>query len=270
MSDPILSRNNVVIEGEGSQTLIFAHGFGFDQRTWRFTQPELAKNYRTVLFDHVGSGRSRLSTYIPERYASASDYARDVLEICGALDIRDAIFIGHSFSGMVGAAAAIREPERFSHLIMIGANARFINDPPDYEGGFERSDILDLMALMDRNIVEWANFLAPVAMGSATDPEFARELTDSFCSAPPSVLRHFAEVVFFGDNRAMLPQCPASTLLLQCRDDAFVPASTVEFMQSLIPDCHTRYIEANGHCPHVSHPRETIDLISDYLSANRA
>ena len=38
-------------------------------------------DFRTILFDHVGAGRSDLSAYDPEKYASLTGYAEDVIEI---------------------------------------------------------------------------------------------------------------------------------------------------------------------------------------------
>ena len=57
----VLTRNNVTVSGAGTQTIIFAHGFGCDQHMWRFVAPAFADRYRVVLFDHVGAGASDLS-----------------------------------------------------------------------------------------------------------------------------------------------------------------------------------------------------------------
>src|SRR3954452_1564690 len=93
----VLERNNVSVTGnpEG-RPMIFAHGFGCDQNMWRFVAPSFEADHRVVLFDHVGAGGSDLSAYDPDRYASLDGYAQDVLEICRALDLRDAVFVGHS------------------------------------------------------------------------------------------------------------------------------------------------------------------------------
>jgi sigma-B regulation protein RsbQ len=40
---------------------VFAHGFGCDQNMWRFVAPAFEADFTTVLFDHVGAGRSDLS-----------------------------------------------------------------------------------------------------------------------------------------------------------------------------------------------------------------
>src|SRR3954451_9061714 len=102
----VRERNNIHVKGQGSQPMIFAHGFGCDQAMWRYVAPAFEARYRTVLFDHVGSGGSDLSAYDEERYATLHGYARDVVEICEALDLRDVVFVGHSVSAMVGVLAA--------------------------------------------------------------------------------------------------------------------------------------------------------------------
>lgn len=265
MNNSVVSRNNVHIAGAGATTMVFAHGFGCDQRMWRFVAPEFSKRYRTILFDYVGSGDSNIGAYDSLRYGSIDGYSDDLLEVCDALDIRDAVFVGHSFSGMVGINAAIREPDRFSRLVLVCPNARFLNDPPGYIGGFERNDIIELLALMDRNMVSWANFLAPVAMKNDDRPELTEELTATFCAGDPYILRHFAEVVFFGDHRHFLPRCPVPALILQCQEDAIAPLSSGAFIHNALPGSTLRIMSAHGHCPHLSDPDETIHLINDYL-----
>jgi pimeloyl-ACP methyl ester carboxylesterase len=52
----------------------------------------------------------------------------DVLAICRELNLQNVIFVGHSVSAMIGALAAIQEPERFDRLVLIGPSPRYIND----------------------------------------------------------------------------------------------------------------------------------------------
>ena len=59
----VLARNNVKVFGRGTQPMLFAHGFGCDQNMWRFVTPAFEDDYRIVLFDYVGSGKSDLGAY---------------------------------------------------------------------------------------------------------------------------------------------------------------------------------------------------------------
>src|ERR1051325_599249 len=262
----VLRRNNVKVSGRGTQPLLFAHGFGCDQSMWRFVPPAFEQDYRIVLFDYVGSGKSDAGAWNPQRYSTLDGYAQDVLEICEALDLRDVTFVGHSVSSMVGVLAANRQPERFRHLIMVGPSPRYINDT-GYVGGFERADIEGLLDLMDKNYIGWANFLAPVVMKNDERPELTKELHDSFCSTDPVITRRFAETTFFADNRADLPHLRVPSLILQCSEDAIAPADVGRYLHRNLPQSTFRMMKATGHCPHVSHPEETIEAIQSYLSS---
>jgi sigma-B regulation protein RsbQ len=262
----VLVRNNVKVAGHGKQPMLFAHGFGCDQNMWRFVAPAFADDYRLVLFDYVGSGKSDLSAYDAERYATLDGYAQDVLDVMHALDLRDVVFVGHSVSAMVGVLAARREPERFATLIMIGPSPRYLNDPPDYSGGFERSDIEGLLDTMDKNYIGWANYLAPAIMANAERPELGQELTESFCSTDPVIARRFAEATFFADNRRDLAELRVPSLILQCSEDIIAPNEVGEYVHRELPGSTLRLMQATGHCPHMSAPEETIALMREYLS----
>lgn len=263
----VVKKNNVRLSGRADgQAMVFAHGFGCDQNMWRFVAPAFEDDYRVVLFDYVGSGKSDLSAYDAQRYSTLDGYAQDVLDICAALDLRDVIYVGHSVSSMVGVLAANREPERFSRLIMVGPSPRYINDA-GYVGGFERADIEGLLDLMDKNYIGWANFLAPVVMKNDERPELTQELNDSFCSTDPRITRRFAETTFFSDNRADLPRLRVPSLIMQCSEDSIAPVEVGNYLHRALPQSTFRMLKATGHCPHVSHPEETIEAIRTYLAA---
>ncbi|HET7434442.1 MAG TPA: alpha/beta hydrolase [Thermoanaerobaculia bacterium] len=262
----VLTRNHVNVSGNGTQPIVFAHGFGCDQNMWRYVTPAFEQEYKIVLFDYVGSGKADRAAYDADRYSTLDGYATDVLEICAALDLHDVIFVGHSVSSMIGVLAANREPERFSRLIMVGPSPRYVNDD-GYTGGFERRDIEGLLDLMDKNYIGWANFLAPVIMKNDDRPELTNELNASFCSTDPKIARRFAETTFFADNRADVAQLTVPSLIMQCSEDAIAPIEVGNYLHRNIPSSTLRLLKATGHCPHVSHPEETIDVIRKYLAA---
>jgi sigma-B regulation protein RsbQ len=262
---PVVRRNNVRVFGNGTQPMMFAHGFGCDQNMWRLVTPAFENDFRIVLFDYVGAGRSDLSAYDSGRYSRLEGYAEDILEICRALSLEDVILIGHSVSSMIAALAAIADPDRFASVIMVGPSPRYINDT-DYVGGFDKRDIEELLDTMERNYIGWANFLAPVLMQNADRPELTQELTESFCSTDPRVARRFAEVTFFSDNRDDLAKVPVPVLVMQCSEDLIAPTSVGEYVARNVPRADLRMLRATGHCPHMSHPEETAQVIREFLA----
>jgi sigma-B regulation protein RsbQ len=265
MAKTISERNNVRVFGKGAQPMLFAHGFGCDQNMWRFITPAFENDYKIILFDYVGAGKSDISAYNPERYSSLQGYATDIEEICEELNLKDVIIVAHSVSAMIALLAALQQPAYFSKIIMIGPSPCYINDD-DYTGGFERKDIEGLLETMEKNYIGWANFLAPEIMGNKDRPALGNELSESFCSTDPVIARRFAEATFFSDNRQDLKKNKIPALILQCSDDIIAPTPVGEYLSNNLPNSTLKIMKATGHCPHMSEPAETIALIKEYLA----
>jgi sigma-B regulation protein RsbQ len=244
--------------------MVFAHGFGCDQNMWRYVVPRFEDDFRVVTFDHVGAGGSDLSAYDAERYGSLDAYAADVLEICRELDLREVIFVGHSVSAMIGALAAIAEPERFAKLVFVGPSPRYIDDG-SYVGGFAEEDIVELLDSLESNYLGWSSAMAPVIMGNPDRPELGEELTVSFCQTDPEIARRFARVTFLSDNRADLTRVTTPTLILQCTNDVIAPLAVGEYVRDAMPNSTLVLLEATGHCPNLSAPDETADAIAAFV-----
>ena len=264
----VLRRNNVKVVGNPTgRSIIFAHGFGCDQNMWRFVAPAFEDRYQTVLFDYVGAGGSDPAAYDPARYGTLDGYARDVLDICEALDVDDAVVVGHSVSAMIGVLAAAAAPDRFGALVLIGPSPRYIDDDDGYVGGFTDEDIEGLLASLDSNYLGWSTTMAPVIMANPDRPALGAELTSSFCRADPEIQRRFARATFLSDNRQDLEQVTVPTLVLQCTDDVLAPDSVGAYVHQHLPRSRFVKLRATGHCPNLSAPQETIDAITAFLDS---
>ena len=261
-----MRRNNVRVLGRGDRPMLFAHGFGCDQNLWRLVVPAFADSYQVVLFDHVGAGRSDLSAFDRQKYATLDGYATDVLEICRELQLHDVIFVGHSVSAMIGILAANREPQRFAALVLVGPSPRYIDDA-DYVGGFSREDIESLLGSLDSNYLGWSSAMAPAIMGNPDRPYLGEELTNSFCRTDPEIASHFARVTFFSDNRQDLGAVDTPTLVLQCSDDIIAPRAVGEYVHRRVPGSRFVMMKATGHCPNLSAPDETVQEIRTFLQS---
>jgi sigma-B regulation protein RsbQ len=246
--------------------MIFAHGFGCDQNMWRFVAPAFEDDYRVVLFDYVGHGRSDRSSFDASRYATLEGYADDLLAICRELDLTDAVFVGHSVSAIIGVLAARKEPARFERLVLIGPSPRYVNEG-DYVGGFTRADIDGLLDFLDSNHLGWSSAMAPAIMGNPQRPELGAELANSFCRTDPEVAKQFARVTFLSDNREDLRTVTARSLIIQCRHDTIAPVCVGQFVQNQIAGSELVILEVSGHCPHLSAPEETIAAIKLFLAS---
>lgn len=246
---------------QGSGLMVFAHGFGCDQTIWEHVVPAFRGNFQTLLYDHVGCGQSDLSAWSAERYADFTGYANDLIDILEAFADQPVTYVGHSVAGAIGITAAVARPDLFRQLVLIGPSPRYVDDLPDYQGGYSRQDIYALLQMMELNHFEWAGFLAPRVMGNPDRPELAEDLKRRLSSANPQISRQFAEVTFLSDIRSQLPNVTVPTDILYCEQDVVVPVAAIEHLAMHIPGCRAWLLDASGHYPHMSHPESVIEAI---------
>lgn len=262
----IRKRNNVKVSGnDNSPTLILAHGFGCDQNMWRFMLPTLEKKYQIVLFDYVGSGNSLLTDYSTEKYSSLEGYADDIIDIIDDLKLSNVTIIGHSVSSTIASIVSLKIPELIANIVMVCPSPCFLNFPPDYEGGFEKSDLEELIQLMDKNYIGWANYLAPLVMGSSQSKELIAELSGSFCSTDPLIAKNFAKATFFSDYRHILKGVACETLILQSSSDSLAHERIGEYMANKINNSQLEVIQAEGHCLHMTNYEDITPVIVEFL-----
>ena len=264
----IIQRNNVhclPAAAHDTPTLVYGHGFGCNKDMWSRVTPAFTPAYRQVLFDYVGSGESDASTFDPVRYGRLQGYVDDLLEVCDALALSgDLTFVGHSISCSIGILAAIRRPQLFSRLILLGPSPCFLNDNADYRGGFERQDLEGLLELMAHNYIGWAKQFAPL-VSAADESAVTTQLSDSFCSTDPLMARTFAQATFLSDIRPALPSCPVPSLILHHQRDALVPGAVADYLHKALADSRLEILDVSGHCAHMSHPELVSAAMHRYL-----
>lgn len=263
----IYKRNSIRVEGnqESTQTMIFAHGFGTDQRVWQKIVPAFFQNYRIVLYDNVGAGHSDLNCYRSEKYLSLDAYADDLLEICEELKLKNAVFVGHSVSGMVGLIASLNAPGLFSKIILIGASPRYLNDK-NYLGGFRQQDLDNLYSQMAANYVEWVSGFSKIAMRNEDKPDLSKQFENTLLSLRPDIAIEVARSIFQSDFRLILKFVEDDVLIIQSQKDIAVPQEVAEYLHSKIKGSKLVTVNAEGHYPHLSAPEEVIRAIKWFLS----
>jgi sigma-B regulation protein RsbQ len=244
---------------------MLAHGFGCDQNMWRFMLPSLEKQYQVVLFDYVGSGNSVLTNYTTEKYSSLEGYAADIIDIIDELKLENVTIIGHSVSSIIASIAYLKIPDVITSIIMVCPSPCFLNFPPEYEGGFEKSDLEELIQLMDKNYIGWANYLAPLVMGSSQSPELIAELSGSFCSTDPVIAKNFAKATFFSDYRHILKDISCPSLILQSSSDSLANESVGKYMANNIINSELEVVKAEGHCLHMTNHEDIVPIILQFI-----
>ncbi|HSI41623.1 MAG TPA: alpha/beta hydrolase [Xanthobacteraceae bacterium] len=253
------------ITGSGTRVIVLAHGFGTDQSAWNGLRPWLDQHFRVVSFDLAGAGPEGFRTYDRERYGSLFGYVDDLLEILREQDIQRCIYLGHSVSCMIGAAAAVAQPDPFERLIMLGGSPRYLNDDP-YVGGFEQSDLDGLYDGMAANFQAWGAGFVPAVVGVPDN-----EAVDEFCRTlflmRPDIALATSRTIFQSDMRSLAARLERPTHILQTRKDMAVPLAVAQWLERHIEHATLDVIDAEGHVPHMTAAAEVRRALESRLFA---
>lgn len=103
-------------------TLVFLHYFGGSAQSWREVSDALESDFYCLAPDLRGFGKSQDAMSF-----EIEDYARDVINLTDALDVKNYILIGHSMGGKIALEIAAQSPKALRSLIL------FAPSPPTPE-----------------------------------------------------------------------------------------------------------------------------------------
>ena len=263
--DPI-KRNNVSVSGNlaAGQSIVFVHGFGTDQHAWEAVAKAFSRDFRIVLLDNVGAGASAPEAFVQHRYLNLQQYAKDLIEVCQALEIEQAIVVGHSVGGMIALLAALEAPVLFAKLVLLGSSPRYL-DEAGYQGGFSKADIANVYDSVVADYSAWVDSIAPLAMMNADRPQLTRHFSDSLKAIPKDRALTILCAILQSDHRQSLHQLEIPTLIVQTASDYAVPLAIGEYLQQHIPNSHLAVIDAEGHLPHVSVPEKVLAAMMPFI-----
>lgn len=100
----------------GGLTFFFIHGLGSSQNYYFPVLPFLTPKHRCITADTYGSGRSPYT----DQSVSIGSIAVDVIGILDALNVPQAVVVGHSMGGLVVTLLGSEHADRVKGIVAIG------------------------------------------------------------------------------------------------------------------------------------------------------
>jgi pimeloyl-ACP methyl ester carboxylesterase len=256
---PLARRHRARLVGSGDDLIVFSHGFGSDQSAWKALIDQFPPRFTAISYDLPGAGPLLPEHFDPGAYAALTDYADDLIALLDEIGVERCIYVGHSVSGMIGVLAGVAAPERFRQLVLINGSPRYLNDA-GYHGGFAREDLDGLFGAMAANYAAWVAGFAPLVVGEEV-PRAVEAFSAGLLAMRPDVTLRVARTIFESDYRELLPALTVPTLLVHSRNDVAVPRAVADYLRSHIRGSDLVWIEADGHLPHLTAPRQLYEAI---------
>ncbi|KAJ1384114.1 Alpha/Beta hydrolase fold [Sesbania bispinosa] len=225
-----------------------------------------ALNARTI-----GSGKETIvlykSLYNHTKYTSYEPFADDLITVMDEMDLKYITFVGHSMSAMIGCIASIKRPDLFKRLILLCASPRYVNTD-DYEGGFERSNIENLISTIEFHFENWVSAYGPIAVDpndAVSIDKFQNCLKSMGCEVAVSL----AKTVFFSDYREMVKEVQIPCTIIQSSNDVAVPLSVGHYLKNKINKglSTLEFIDMNGHFPQLTAHLKLVEVLNSVVGS---
>ena len=217
------------------QPVLFSHGWPLSAEAWEDQMVFLgARGYRCIAHDRRGHGRSSQ----PWSGNEMNTYADDLAELVAALDLKDAIHIGHSTGGGEVARYIGRHgTRRVARAVLIGAVPPLMLKTAANPSGLpmEAFDQIRAGVLADRSQF-FKDLSAPFYGANRPNAKVSQGLRDSFWlqgmwagfKGVIDCIKAFSETDFTED----LKKFDVPTLILHGDDDQIVPIGASALLSS--------------------------------------
>jgi pimeloyl-ACP methyl ester carboxylesterase len=261
------------VKGEGFP-LVMIQGAGGYLEGWDPRLVEgLSKQFKLVLFDNRGAGRTETSN----REYTIRLFADDTAGLMNALGISKAHVLGISMGGAVAQELVLNYPEKVSKLVLCSTYSQW---RPTQEQSVLVSDLS--MEELIKKVLSLpfasdypSDFVRknPLVVFSFTsdfvreNPDLANHLLQPGMEHPPSKenLNRVIDAIFKFNTQGRLQQIKVPTLVLHGKRDVTCYPKDGSFLAEAIPNAKLVYLEKSNHML-AEEMNKVISTITDFLA----
>ena len=242
--------------GSGSRTIVAHGGWVGSGELWQQPFEALSRHWRTVTYDHRGTG----ATVNRAQAITFELLVTDLFRVLDTLDIRSCVLAGESSGACIVLEAALRQPRRFSGLVLVDGR---------YQGGksagatrFIEGCKANFEATMDMFVNACAS-----EVDCAAERHWGKQIVMRSSGPAAIQLKECLEPVQLEDR---ISQIQIPTLLIHGRRDVITPLASSEALAQQIPTNKLVIIEDAGHVPTLTRPAQVVSAIEEYFAINHA
>jgi pimeloyl-ACP methyl ester carboxylesterase len=234
--------------GRGDRVLVAHGGWIGSWELWQ-QQAELLsrEGWRVVSYDHRGAGQSLAAP----GDISLEALVDDLLAVLDHRGIERCVLAGESMGSAVALTAALRAPERFDGLVLVGGSALWTR--------LQLAPFLWNLRLAYRLTLR--GFIRLAVPEKDTGRQIRRWGRSILAQADRRAARALVATMIGTDLRPRLREVRVPALVIHGSRDLIVPPRFGRQLAGGIPDAQLEVLEGAGHVPTLTRPAEVTDLI---------
>jgi 3-oxoadipate enol-lactonase len=225
------------ISGEG-EPVVLLHGLGSSCRDWERQVPVFAQQYRVIVCDVRGHGRSGK----PPGPYSVPQFTTDVTELLQKLDVTAAHILGLSMGGMIAFQLVVDQPQLVKSMVIVNSGPELV--PRTWK---------ERLAIWQRLLI--SNLMGPKKMGEVISQrlfpepqqtEMAQTMASRWAENDKAAYLASTKALIGWSVSAHLARITCPTLVIAADQD-YTPIALKEAYVKQIPNAHLHVIENSRH-----------------------
>jgi 3-oxoadipate enol-lactonase len=251
------------VHGTG-EPLVFIAGLGSNLTIWFRHIPVFSKEYKCIIFDNRGAGRSDA----PDMTYTLEIMADDVAGLLDTIGVKLAHIIGVSMGGGIAQAFTIRYPKKVRSLILASTDCGGVHGVPP------GAEYMNFVTGTGRDPTETIEDRRKKSMSFVFTPEFEeksqeiiKEIQGKLMEFPTSPQIYMKQSQAFSafDSYDRLPEIKAPTLIMHGEVDPIVATENAHILASRIPGAELVILENKRHGILYEAFDETSHIMLDFL-----
>lgn len=253
---------HVEAHGQGAPLLLI-HGWGMHGGVWGSLVPRLAEQFRVLVVDLPGHGRSREAGNVKRE--TGIDAIVDAL----AAQFSEPLAVcGWSLGGQIAMRWAARYPAQIQRLVLVTSTPCFA-ERDDWLFGMDAETLQKFASELEQNhAATLRRFLALQVRGSENERELLTQLrAQLFAHGEPDLaaLRGGLEILRDADLRPMLEDIHQPTLAITGERDKLTSPLASYYLAQALPNARVVEIDGAAHAPFLSHQDIFIEHLTSFL-----
>ncbi len=228
--------------------LVLIHGSGGNAQRWNYQVAHFTrKGFQVIAVDLPGHGRSPG----PGR-REISAYADDVEALLKDKRAERPVIVGHSMGGAIALTMALRNPQAYAGLVLVGTGARLRVLPAIFDAIRKNFDAAT--ELMAKNIYS-----------STASAAQLRRAIKQLREVDPDVLYGDFEACDHFDVMGEVGRITTPTLVVVGGEDVMTPVKYAEYLRANMPNATMEIIDNAGHVVMIEQPDKFNAAVARFL-----
>lgn len=248
------------IHGKGDPIVLVA-GFSADHLGWLPIVDKFSEHYQVILFDNRGAGQSD----IPSGPYSISQMTKDVVDLCAALNIQQAHFVGNSMGGCIVQALCYQFPQLVKSAVI--SNSAMRTDTPFYLYVKAHMELLSANApleLLMKAMCTWVFSYKFLCLPNMIETLIKIAKENPY---PMTMQGYQSQYVALGefDSTDWVHKINVPTLIITSNQDLIFSEKSSEHLSKVIKQSEYFCFKDCGHLPYIEQPEKFTEVVMEFL-----